>query len=67
MLCEAGEPSYLIECKYADNKLSPALIKFAELFSHAQTIQLVRELRQEEYRRPVSILHGAKWLAGLMA
>lgn len=67
VLCEAGEPCYLIECKYADNKLSPALVKFSELFPQAQTIQLVRELRQEEYRRPVSILHGAKWLAGLNA
>lgn len=67
VLCEAGEPCYLIECKYADNKLSPALVKFSELFPQAQAIQLVRELRQEEYRRPVSILHGAKWLARLNA
>ena len=67
VLCEAGEPSFLIECKHSDNRLSAMLIKFAELFPHAQTIQLVRELRQEEYRRPVSILSGAKWLAELMA
>ena len=67
VLCEAGDPAFLIECKHADNRPSPALIKFAELFPQAQTIQLVRELRQEEYRRPVSILSGAKWLAGLMA
>ena len=65
VLCEAGEPSFLIECKHSDNRLSPMLIKFAGLFPQAQTIQLVRELRQEEYRRPVSILSGAKWLAEL--
>jgi predicted AAA+ superfamily ATPase len=67
VLCEAGEPSLLIECKHSDNRLSSMLIKFAELFPQAQTIQLVRELRQEEYRRPVSVLSGAKWLAELMA
>jgi len=67
VLCEAGDPTFLIECKHADNKLSPSLVKFAELFPQSQSIQLVRELRQEEYRRPVSILRGAKWLAGLMA
>jgi hypothetical protein len=67
LLCEAGEPTCLIECKHADNRPGPMLIKFAGLFPQAQTIQLVRELRQEEYRRPVSILSGAKWLAELMA
>lgn len=67
VLCEAGDPSFLVECKYADNRPSPTLIKFAETFPRAQTIQLVRELRQEEYRRPVSILSGAKWLSELKA
>lgn len=67
VLCEVGVPSFLIECKHADNRPSAMLIKFAELFPQAQTIQLVRELRQEEYRRPVSVLSGAKWLTELMA
>jgi predicted AAA+ superfamily ATPase len=67
VLCEGGDPTYLIECKHADNRPGPMLIKFAGLFPQAQTIQLVRELRQDEYRRPVSILSGAKWLAELMA
>lgn len=66
VVCEAGVPSLLIECKHTDNRPSAMLIKFAELFPQAQTIQLVRELRQEEYRRPVSILSGAMWLAELM-
>ncbi|HIJ96533.1 MAG TPA: ATP-binding protein [Desulfuromonadales bacterium] len=67
VLCEAGSPSLLIECKHADNRPGSSLIKFAELFPNAQTIQLVRELRQEEYRNHVSILSGAKWLAELKA
>lgn len=66
VLCEIGDPSFLIECKYADNRPGSTLIKFAGLFPNAEAIQLVRELRQEEYRSPVSILSGAKWLAELM-
>ena len=58
---------YLIECKYADNRPATALIKFAGQLPNADAIQLVRELRQEEYRQPVSILKGAKWLAELAA
>lgn len=65
VLCESGEPSCLIECKFADNRPGSTLIKFAQLFPQAEAIQLVRELRQEEYRRPVSIVSGARWLAEL--
>jgi predicted AAA+ superfamily ATPase len=67
VLCDDGAPTHLIECKHADNRPTSALVKFADQFSEAQAIQLVRELRQEEYRRPVSILKGAKWLAELAA
>lgn len=67
VLCDEGVPTHLIECKHADNRPSPALIKFAGLFTEAKSIQLVRELRQEEYRRPVSIVKGADWLAELAA
>lgn len=67
VLCQDGNPTYLIECKHANNHPTHSLIKFAELFSKAQSIQLVRELRQEEYRQPVSILKGADWLAELAA
>ena len=67
VLCDDGVPTHLIECKHADNRPAPALIKFAALFTAAQAIQLVRELRQEEYRRPVSIVKGAGWLAELAA
>lgn len=67
VLCDEGMPTHLIECKHADNRPAPALIKFAGLFTEAKSIQLVRELRQEEYRRPVSIVKGADWLVELAA
>lgn len=67
ILCEADMPTHLIECKYADNRPAPALRKLAQVFPDAQAIQLVRELRQEEYHSPVNILKGADWLATLAA
>lgn len=67
VLCEDGMPTRLIECKHADNRPAPSLVKFAGLFPEAESIQLVRELRQEEYRFPVSIVKGANWLAELAA
>ncbi len=67
VLCEGGAPSHLIECKHADNRPASSLIKFAALFPEAKSILLVRELRQEEYHRRVSILKGADWLAELAA
>ena len=66
-LAQNGELTHLLECKHADNRPASSLTKFAEAFPNAQAIQLVRELRQEEYRRPVSILKGAEWLAELSA
>jgi len=67
VLTEAGDPTHLIECKHADNCPSSALVRFAERFAGAQAVQLVRELRSEEYRKPVSIVRGADWLAELAA
>ncbi len=67
VLCENNTPVRLIESKHADNHPAPSLIKFAKLFPEAESIQLVRELRQEEYRRPVAIVKAAEWLAELSA
>jgi len=67
VLCEAGEPVRLIECKQADRQPASALMKFARQFPQAEAIQLVRELRQEEYRQSVSVVKGANWLAQLSA
>jgi len=53
--------------KHADHRPAASLLKFAGLFPQAEAIQLARELQQEEYRRPVSIVKGADWLAELSA
>jgi len=67
LLCENGDPVRLIECKHADHRPTAALMKFAAVFSQAEAIQLVRELKQEEYRHPVAVVRGADWLATLSA
>lgn len=67
VLCADGIPTHLIECKQMDHRPAPALVKFAGLFPAAAAIQLVRELRQEEFRQSVAIQRGAAWLAGLSA
>ena len=67
VLCDGGVPAQLVECKHADSQPAPALVKYARLFPQARSVQLVRELRQEAYRQPVSILRGADWLAELEA
>lgn len=67
VLCENAAPTHLIECKHADNRAASSLVKFAGLFPDAKAIHLVHELRQEEYRHPVSIVKGADWLAELAA
>lgn len=67
VLCHAGLPTDLIECRHRDNRPASSLIKFAKLFPDAKPIQLVRELRQEEYRQSVNIVKGADWLTELAA
>ncbi|MDP2788169.1 MAG: ATP-binding protein [Pseudomonadota bacterium] len=59
--------TYLIECKLADNTVHRALAGFAEKFPQTQAVQLVRDLRQEEFRAPVQIVDAARWLAELAA
>jgi len=67
VVCENGDPVWLVECKHADNRPAPSLVRFARHFPDTMTIQLVRELRREEYRKPVMIARGANWLAELAA
>jgi len=67
VICEGGNPVKLIECKHADNRPTPSLHRFAALFPDAKAIQLVRELRHEEYHKPVMVLKGADWLSDLAA
>jgi predicted AAA+ superfamily ATPase len=66
-LSEAGKLTQLIECKLGDNKPHRALARFAEQFSDAEAVQLVYNLRQEEFRNGITITEVANWLARLAA
>jgi len=66
-LSDGRRLTHLIECKLAEAKVHRALAGFAGRFPEAEAIQLVRNLRQEEFRAPVKILHAAPWLATLDA
>jgi hypothetical protein len=66
-LSEDNRLTHLIECKLADASLHRALAGFAARFPEAEAVQLVRDLRQEEYRASVAITDAAEWLARLDA
>lgn len=66
-LSEAGKLTQLIECKLGDNKPHRALGRFAEQFPDAEAVQLVYNLRQEEFRNGITITDAANWLARLAA
>jgi len=66
-LSDAGALSHLIECKWADASPHRALVRFAGEFPQAEAVQLVRDLRQPEYRNGVHIQAAAEWLARLVA
>ncbi|OYY94958.1 MAG: hypothetical protein B7Y41_05210 [Hydrogenophilales bacterium 28-61-23] len=62
---DSAKLTHLIECKLADNSVHRALAGFAAKFPQAQAVQLVRDLRQEEFRTSVQIVDAARWLAAL--
>jgi predicted AAA+ superfamily ATPase len=64
---EAGELKQLIECKLGDHKPHRALARFAEQFPGAEAVQIVYNLRQEEFRNGITITDAANWLARLAA
>ena len=64
---EAGELRQLIECKLGDNKPHRALVRFAEQFPDADAVQIVYNLRQQEFRNRITITDAANWLAQLAA
>ncbi len=66
-LSEDNRLTHLIECKLAEPTLHRALTGFAAKFPEAESVQLVRDLRQEEFRSGVQITDAARWLAGLDA
>ena len=59
--------THLVECKLSDNSPHRALANFASRFPGVEAIQLVRDLRQEEFRSGIRITDAAGWLAGLAA
>lgn len=67
VLSEDQQLTQLIECKLADPALARGLLGFAGKFPQAEAIQLVRDLRQEEFRQGVQIADAAQWLARLDA
>ncbi len=66
-LSENRQLTHLIECKLSDASVHRPLAGFGAHFPEAEAIQLVRDLRQEEYRAPVRITSAASWLVGLDA
>lgn len=67
VLSEAGELRQLIECKLGDNKPHRALARFSEQFPDVEAVQIVYNLRQEEFRNGIAIADAANWLARLAA
>jgi predicted AAA+ superfamily ATPase len=66
-LSEDARLTHLIECKLSDNTLHRALANFANKFPDAKAVQLVLNLRQEEYRAPIHITDASNWLRELAA
>ncbi len=64
---EGDTLTHLIECKLGDSKPHPALKRFAEQWTHAQAVQVVRNLRHEQDQGRVQIRQAATWLQGLDA
>lgn len=67
VLSESGKLAQLIECKLGDNRPHRALARFAEQFPDTEAVQVVYNLRQEEFRNGITITDAANWLARLAA
>jgi len=63
VLCEAGAPVRLIECKWADAAVPAYLAAMSARFPSAAATLLVRHLRQREQRGAVAVEPAADWLA----
>ncbi len=66
-LGENGKVTQMIECKLGDNKPHRGLVRFADQFATADAVQIVYNLRQEEFRNGIRITDAAQWLQGLSA
>ena len=63
VICEQGEPTRLIECKWADTSVPPYLAATAARFPKATATLLLRHARQREQRGAVAVEPAAAWLA----
>ena len=59
--------THLIECKLGDSKPHAALKRFAEQWTNAQAVQVVRNLRHEQDHGLVMVRQAAAWLHALDA
>ena len=66
-LSDGGKLTQLVECKSGDKKPHRALARFAGQFSDAEAVQIVVNLRQEEFRNGIMLTDAANWLARLAA
>jgi predicted AAA+ superfamily ATPase len=66
-LAEEGKVTQMIECKLGDNKPHRGLMRFGAQFHDAEAVQIVYNLRQEEFRHGIRITNAAHWLQGLAA
>ena len=66
-LSEGEALTDLVECKVADARPHRALANFAARFPEARPVQLVRDIRQEEFRNGIAITDAAAWLAKMAA
>lgn len=69
VLSKEGQLTHLLECKWSDNQPHGTLKRFAAQFPHAQAVQLVKQLRQEEWYsfadHPLHVAQADVWLAQL--
>lgn len=66
-LSEAGTLTQMVECKLGDSKPHRGLLRFAQQFPDAESVQIVYGLRQEEFCHGIKIADAANWLLGLSA
>lgn len=66
-LAEDGRPTQLIECKWAEAAPHRALKRFAQQMAPVEAVQLVGQLRQEEWRDGLHIAAAGPWLSRLSA
>jgi len=67
VVCDADQPTQLVECKWSDAAVPRYLAATAARFPQARATLLVRHLRHREQRGAVAVEPAAQWLAELGA